>query len=494
MVALWAQRKQLNRPESWTVCAYKNSENFLTVMGIGKHKNTGTSGETRRNESREVTSKNKAVTQSNKATIRNKDDCKIYKKSFSNKEKNRMNSDSRNKINSKKENRHNSEKDSTDKAQRSKPKYEYCLDLADENEKELILNGTTNDRLSCLALLCARSPTDQNYKQLLQFCENQRNDVIYVTLKLVRDLIKENKEVSPYIKSRIIKSFDMGAKNQYIKDKVIEIIGVLARADIFTEDFINILVSRLLEKGKVLVAVEEALKSLFSSNSDLIFEGIEDFYYKNDTFRCQLNVLKFLRPLESLALSKIKDFFRFYDSALSGLDENYAQDQQDIMIELLVNGLSRTVSEGDTVSKIELIRGYVRSSRTVVSVLNLLMKTGDAHVENYVLRVSRTTLLRSTKHEPEFLNMIYKLENRNLFSKLVDGSFYCSVQMILALLLMAYEKGVDVGTMFSLRVLNGHFNPVVRDTARKLLRGEKIAVFDPFDAVYLERVGSLYTN
>jgi len=411
---------------------------------------------------------------------------------------------------------------------------EYCLDDADEAEKQLILNGTTNDRLNCLALLCARNPSDQNYKQLLQFCENQRNDVIYSTLKLIRDLIKEahlvgesadasagehvdasakpnsikptakpnnnksttkpkpttnnNKIISPYIKSRIIKSFEMGTKNQHIKDKVVEILGVLARADIYAEDCINILISRLLEKGKVLKLVEEALKSLFSSHESLIFSGIEDFYYKNDSFRCQLNALKFMRALEKPSPA----FFSFYDSALTSLDESYPQEHRELMIELLVNGLSRTVSPGDKVTEIELVRGYMRSSRTIVCVLNLLMKTGDSFTENYVLRVSRTTLLRGTKHEPEFLNLVYKLENRNLFSKLVDSAFYCSVEFTLALMLMAYEKAVDVGTMFSLRVFGEHYNPVVREVSRQLLRGDRITVFDPFDRVYVESLSKVY--
>ncbi|ELA41123.1 uncharacterized protein VICG_01822 [Vittaforma corneae ATCC 50505] len=397
---------------------------------------------------------------------------------------------------------------------RSNPKYEYCLDDADDNEKELILNGTISDRLNCLALLCARNPTDRNYKQLLQFCENQRNDVIYTTLKLIRDLIKEecikrkesstneygegkesnvgrrnktNEEdmcgISSYIKSRIIKSFDMGVKNQYIKDKVLEIIGVLARAGIYEEDFINILVSRLIEKSTTLKIVENALKSLFSAHEQLIFEGVEDFYYKNDSFRCQHNVLKFLQNLE---FKKEKEFFRFYDTALSSLDEEYPQDQRDLMIELLVNGLSRVVSPGDSVTSIDLVRGYIKSSRSIISVLNLLIKTNDPFTDTYVLKVSRTTLLRNTKHEPEFLNMIYKLDNSNLFAKLVDNSFYYSVQSILALLLMAYEKGVDAKTLFSLHLLARHYNPVVRDMSQKLLRKERMPMFDPFDSVYVE--------
>lgn len=365
---------------------------------------------------------------------------------------------------------------------RSNPKVEYSLDDADDSEKELILRGTLNDRLNALALLCARNPSEQNYKQLLQFCENQRNDVIYLTLKLVRDLIKERPVDSIYIRGRIVKSFEMGAKNQYIKDKVVEILGVLVRAGIYAEDFVNILVSRLLEKGKTLTLVENGLRSVFPAHEDLLFQGTEDFYFKNDNFRCQYNVLKFLQYLEPRNKGA---FFDFYDRALSSLDE-YPQDQKDLMIEILVNGLSRTISEGDTITSIDLIRHYVKSSRSIISCINLLIKTRDPYTESYILKVSRTTILRNTKHEPEFLNMICRLDNKDLFSKLIDNSFYCSIQSILSLMLIACSKGIEIHSMFSLRLLSNHYSPVVREVASRMLRKEKIQEFDPFDRVYVD--------
>lgn len=364
---------------------------------------------------------------------------------------------------------------------RSKSKLSYVLDDADKNEKELILNGTVSDRLTCLALLCTRNPSEQNYKQLLQFCENQRNDVIYTTLKLIRDLIKEKIPESNYIKNRIIKSFEMGCKNQYIKNKVVEILGVLCRAEIMTEPFINILISRLIEKGDTLKIVEETLKTLVGRYGEMIFSGIEDFYYKNDNFRIQHNVLKFLDGLNG------NISFEFYNNALNSLDE-YPQEQKDQMIDLIVIGLSKTVSPGDTIISIDLIRNYIKSARSVISILSLLSKTEDPFTETYVLRVSRTTVLRNTKYEPEFLNLVYKLKNKDLFSKLVDNSFYFSVQSILALLLMANEKNVEMSRMYSLHLFSRHYNPLVRDLAVRMLKGEKIAVFDPFDSVYVDRM------
>lgn len=376
-------------------------------------------------------------------------------------------------------NNRNEERSNNNEKKRRNVKLSYVLDDADKNEKELILNGTISDRLNCLALLCTRNPSEQNYKQLLQFCENQRNDVIYTTLKLLRDLIKEKLPESNYIKNRIIKSFEMGCKNQYIKNKVLEILGVLCRAEIMTEPFINILISRLIEKGETLKIVENTLKTLVGRYGEMIFAGIEDFYYKNDNFRIQHNVMKFLDELNQ------NISFDFYNNALNSLDE-YPQEQKDQMIDLIVTGLSKTVSPGDTILSINLVRNYIKSARSIISILNLLSKTEDPFTETYVLRVSRTTILRNTKYEPEFLNLVYKLQNKELFSKLVDNSFYFSVQSILALLLMANEKKVEISRMFSLHLFSKHYNPVVRNLAVRMLKGEKIATFDPFDSVYVD--------
>lgn len=373
---------------------------------------------------------------------------------------------------------------------RSNPKYEYSLDDADANEKNIILNGTINDRVNCLALLCARNPSEKNFKQLLMFCERQRNDIIYHTLKLLRDLCKEVKIESAYIKNRIIKSFEMGARNQYIKDKVIEIIGVLIRAEIYPEEFVNLLVTRLIEKGETLVLIESALKSVFVQYKKLIFDGIEDFYFKNDSFRCQYNVLKFLQEIDT---SNDQEFFRFFDQALTSLDD-YPQEQKDLMIELIVNSLAKSYFEGETVTNLEFLRSYVKSARSSISVLSLLIKMADPFTESYVLRLSRTSLLRNTKYEPEFLNMVYSLENKDMFAKLVDNSFFYSVPSILSLMLIAHEKVIDTRYLFSLHLFMSHYNPLVRDVARRLLNKEKMQKFDPFDKIYVEGQSRMLGN
>lgn len=392
----------------------------------------------------------------------------------------------------------------------NKRKYEFHLEDANENEKELITRGTINDKLNTLALLCVRNPSEPNYKQLLSFCENQRNDVIYMTLKLVRDLIKEGKDnvgkkgknifESQYICSRIIKSFEMGAKNQYIKDKVVKIIGVLIRSDIFAEEFLDILISRLIEKGSTLTIVENAIKSVFIRYETQIYHALEDFYFKHDNFRNQHGMLKFLEKINLRDSSVKKNFFDFYNQALNTLDE-YSEDQKDLMIELIVNGLSATISFEDdkeehtyNIDKIDLIRKYIKSPRSIISCLRLLMKIGDPFTETYVLKVSRTTLLRNTKFEPEFLNIISKINNKDLFMKLIDNSFHYSVPSILSLMLLGYSKSIDTRVMFSLKLFAMHYNPVIRDIADKIMKKEQITEFDPFDKVFLDGLSRSLQN
>lgn len=416
--------------------------------------------------------------------------------------------------------------------------FEFHLEDAKDEEKELIIKGTIKDKLNTLALLCARNPSEANYKQLLMFCENQRNDVIYMTLKLLRDLIKEEKNKMEnnkseeklkkvkksntedksrerkfkkdkkstfddknslsnsildnyYIKGRIIKSFEMGVKNQYIKDNVVEIVGVLIRSEIFAEEFIDILISRLIEKGKTLVLVENALKSVFAMYEEQMYYGFEDFYFKNDNFRHQHSLLKFIQNLDLLNSKMSKLFFNFYNQALSNLEE-YPQDQKDLMIELLVNGLASTIKINDDnkdlykIEKIDLIRKYIKTPRSIISCLNLLLKTNDLHLENYVVKASKTSLLRNSRYEPEFLNMIIKIESKDMFKKLIDSSFSNTVASIISYMILGYFKGVNINEMFSLRLFTKHYHPIVRDLAYRILKGDKIQMFDPFDKVFLD--------
>lgn len=370
-------------------------------------------------------------------------------------------------------------------------KMEFNLVDASDLEKELVLKGTIKDKLNTLALLCAKNPSEPNYKQLLSFCENQRNDVIYMTLKLLKDLIKEAKEKkskileSHYIKGRLIKSFEMGARNQYIKEKIIQIIGILIRADVFAEEFIDVLVGRLIEKGKPLSLIENILQSVFMSREEQIFNGMEDFYFKNDNFRCQHNLLKFLSKLDLKSSSQCINFFNFYNQALNSLEE-YPQDQRDLIVDLIVNGLSVTIQDGCIVDKIDVIRKYIKSPRSIISCLNLLIKTKDVHSESYILKVSRTTLLRNTKYEPLFLNMIQQIENKDLFGKLIDNSFHYSVPAILSLMIIAKSKKIALKSMYSLVLFKKHYHPVVRHISTKFLKNEEIQQFDPFDKVYLD--------
>jgi len=61
-------------------------------------------------------------------------------------------------------------------------------------------------------------------------------------------------------------------------------------------------------------------------------------------------------------------------------------------------------------------------------------------------------------------------------------------------MLMAGEKKADMSVMFSLNLFTKHQHPVVRDVAMRLLEGEKIPAFDPFDKVYIEGLMKMLEN
>jgi len=364
----------------------------------------------------------------------------------------------------------------------------YHLDDATHEEKELIINGTLNDKINCLALLCARNPSPENYKQLLSYVENQRNDVIYEVLKLLRDLIKERKVEDNYIKGRIIKSFEMGMKNLYIKEKVIEIVGVLVRAGIYDEEFLHILGERLGEKGKALTLVHTCLKSVFIRYEELILGIAEDFYYKNDNFRCQHATLKFLKDLEPV---NKKAKFEFYNNALSAFDEDYPQEQRDLIMDLLINGLSVNASPKDTIHRINAVRGWVKSPRTIVSVLDLLLKIGDPHISIFVSKSLKSNLIRSRHYETQFLNLLRKIDDAAVIESAVNSCFYYSTEFIICVLLIASQKKINVGSSFGLYILGRHYHPAVRQYAMKLLHKEKMAIIDPYDRIALVGLMSL---
>lgn len=374
-------------------------------------------------------------------------------------------------------------KDKDRSATRSSPKIEYVLEDATQEEKALILDGTIVDRINCLSLLCARNPTVDNYKQLLYFVENQRNDVIYLVLKNLRDLLKDKAVEDPYIKGRIVKSFERGLKNQYIKEKVIEIAGVLIRAGIYAEDFISIVVERMGEKDNALKLVETVLKSIFLRHESFVMACLEDFYYKNDNFRIQYIILRFLGAVD---LAKPGSTFDFYNQALTTLDSAYPADQRDLMLDLIINGLGRSTTSGSVIDCVDLIRTHVGTAKTAVSSLGLLHKINDPFLAAFALKTVRSLVLRRTKYECVFLNTVSEIGSPGLVAKLVNNCFYYPAEYIISVILLAHEHGVSPAELYGLMVLVRHYHPAVRDIAFRTLRREKVTPYDPYDRVALD--------
>lgn len=375
---------------------------------------------------------------------------------------------------------------------RSNPKIEYILDDATPEERILITKGGIVDRINTLSLLCARNPSPDNYKQLLYFAKDQRNDVIYLVLKNLRDLVKEKIPDDFYIKGRIVKSFEMGIKNQYIKDKVIEIVGVLIRAGVYQEEFVSILVERLGEKGEVQTFIHEALQSVFHRFEELIVRCTEDFYYKNDNFKAQYYALRFLRKMEPVDKSI---HFSFYDQALTTLDETYFDNQKDLLMNQIITGLANSYVQGSTITSINKVRECISSPQVTASALQLLVRTRDEQVGLFVLRAAKSMCLRGTPQECVLLNYVEEIvdsgigDGSALLGKLLNSCLYYTDEYIISLLLIASK--MKLARQPVLWILVRHYHPIIRDMAAAQIRGEELVMFDPYDRVLMANKGAL---
>ncbi|KAI5148840.1 hypothetical protein ENBRE01_0568 [Enteropsectra breve] len=366
-------------------------------------------------------------------------------------------------------------------------KFTYNLVDAKNDERELILHGTSNDKLTCLTLFCARNPSSENYKQLIHFADNKRNDVLYDVIKALRDLVKEQIPEDYYIQTKIVKTMEVGLKNQYIKEKVLDVVAVLIRAEVFPEELISILVERFIEKGDVLEKVQNTVKGIFRLYEEDIIKNIEDFYYKNDNFRAQNAMLKFVSDLEPVNRQLLVNFFNLALTSLSVA--SYPEEQKDIMMNTIVNGLSASVVGCDSVhiDQIEMIRNYLKSAKSAVSCLTLLHRVNDPYLPAYILKIVKCHILVNTPYESQFLNILYEMKNSSdIITKVLNNSFYFSVQYVISLLIIANIRSIDPSGLYGLFILNRHYHPLVRDFSLRMMHGKKLDVFDPYDKIMME--------
>ncbi|EOB11314.1 hypothetical protein NBO_1295gi001, partial [Nosema bombycis CQ1] len=131
-------------------------------------------------------------------------------------------------------------------------------------EKKILVSGTTKDKINVLSLQIERYPSTENWKNLLVYAENQRNDTIYETLKNIKDLLISKGEVKDwYVKQRIVKTFEINLKNIFIKFKVLKLVYQLLKNNIYFLELIYPFLNKLGDKKELEDFVIENCKSYF---------------------------------------------------------------------------------------------------------------------------------------------------------------------------------------------------------------------------------------
>lgn len=355
-------------------------------------------------------------------------------------------------------------------------------------ENELLRHGTTKDKIDTLTLLVERNPSPENYKSLLAFCQDQRNDVHYYALENIRDLLVSKGGVSnPYIKQRIVKSFETNLRNRYIRKKVLNLVFGLLEKKILFVDLIHPFINKLGDKKEIYAHVVQKLYLLAPENEDAILDGLDDFYFKNDAFRSRHAALRFLSRLECKNRAKA---FGILNAILEHFDEAMPEEHKNILLEDLIIGLGKNISD-ERISRIELVRKATQTEKMIFYGSKVLFGTKDPEILSFLRNAIKSNRMRDSKNLPEFLNIVCESirmhKDRNFYGFLLDFSFLYTPQYITAVLIICSEArkyGADgFDNIHSLRILALHHNDVVRRTAVQLISNEAISAFDPFDAM-----------
>lgn len=353
------------------------------------------------------------------------------------------------------------------------------IDLNTE-QVEMLKNGSLTDKIDLISLLCVKTANTEefngNMKNLLSFCENQHNDTIYYALKNIKDILLnvELDSIDTYITNRIIKTFENYSKNKYIGAKVLILIEKLIDSDVYTDDFICIIVNLLnTYRSKYLQNNFERFKK------EIIFNA-EDFFHKNDNYRSQANVLKFLLD------KKDPEVFEFVNGIY--VDDKYTEVEKDILyeriIKIIYNNIKNSSQTTFNLSLINYMRNYTgKSCMLYLYIVKVLFVTKDKYCTTFILKnsVKIAQLCSSDKNkEIEFIQEIYKCKDVGLVYSLTNNCYAFSTSFILGMLMLCSKNDVKPFALFTLAM---HWDEKVSAAAQKFINNEKLTEIDPYDRI-----------
>ena len=124
---------------------------------------------------------------------------------------------------------------------------------------------------------------------LLSFTENTHNDIKLLVCKNLLGILIEFRTIKDdYILNRIVTTFEIQARNDYIKQSIHNIIYKLIDYDIYINEFLPIII----DTKHISVLLKD------DKHSDVIIDKIEDGFYKKDSFKCRNNLLKLIRGIK----------------------------------------------------------------------------------------------------------------------------------------------------------------------------------------------------
>ncbi|OQS55192.1 hypothetical protein EHP00_1443 [Ecytonucleospora hepatopenaei] len=360
-------------------------------------------------------------------------------------------------------------------------KNDKFLDGFNEEQKEMYKNGTLKDKIDMISLIILKDYTNENMKNLLSFCENQHNDTIYYAINNIKNIMLELDIdiIDGYISGRILKTFEIQAKSKYIGSKILNLVEKLIKAGIFVNDFISILINMINSyKSKF-------LNDNFTQFENEILENIEDFYFKNDNFRSQANILKFLVG------KKGKSVFDFINKI--SVDEKYSEAEKDILYERIIFILhfnlefsKQTGCDKHNIrfGLLEYIKNYKgNNDKIYLKGIQILGAVKNNFYNAFVLKncIKINNLCKNNREkEIIFIQEIYKNGNSDLIYHLTNNIYAFSTCFIIGMLLLCQEHEIRPYSLFTFSM---HWDPKVREISKKIIDGEKIQMFDPFDSI-----------
>ncbi|ORD98503.1 hypothetical protein A0H76_2370 [Hepatospora eriocheir] len=300
---------------------------------------------------------------------------------------------------------------------------------------------------------------------LLSFAEDTHNDIKLLVCKNLLGILIEFRTIKDnYVLNRIVTTFEIQARNNYIKQSIHNIIYKLIDNDIYVNEFLPIII----DTNHIRVLLKD------DKHSDVVIDNMEDRFYKKDSFKCRNNLLKLIRGI------KCKRLFDFYN--LLNIGDNYKKIERESIIKSIIDGLILNYQEGKEINKY-FINHIKNTGNIEISIMELLFKIKDESIEGVLMKMIRKNLTRS--QEQKLILMIsdnFFRKRKEFMLKLLEHSIFRSEMFITALIKVLYSFKINLYDSFIVYFFKDHYQPIV---GKVIDEYDTVKHFDSFDDVVI---------